>query len=562
MIDWHARSVTSSLNHQRMQPAQCPLIFVLLTGSYPSLILSCSQLNLACAAAVPAPFSAQTQTHVLELTSLACHHAQACHDLVPPDALQPVLRQVVDGFVHDRARPEVMTLGLRSVRGMCARTPLVMNPDLLQVGGPMLTTCITLYFGPQGRKPACARGRAAVHQGSACETLEGSQAGCTPLSRAWPGVPCSVPIQWGCFLRAPLSSASCPLSTCADAAILGRLQDLAQYRTFREKEVTSAARSLISLFRELAPGMLEKRDRGRGADMTLQPLAYGSHKAIERIPGAELLEAELAHGGQADRDETAGGDEPSDDDASADGEESALDEDESADEAGEEGDSGEEGVSDDEPEHSLGEVEEDDLDDDVSEAEASELKSEHEDDALEADQAAGSSQPASGLDTGTDEQASPSSSPEAPTPKPARQQPQPESLAALRQQLSAASNSRKRARLDPSSTQPQPLVDQPSDGPPAAQPDEGAAPDVPLEYGRFLTAEDFDRIRELRQQKMVDAAMAKHGLKSSAKRAKLLAAAQDDAEEALEALVSPHPACQQTLDEQQLRWCSTAPSGL
>ena len=59
--------------------------------------------------------------------------AQACHELVPPDALAPVLRQLVDAFVHDRARPEVMTLGLKTVRELCARTPLVMTPELLQV---------------------------------------------------------------------------------------------------------------------------------------------------------------------------------------------------------------------------------------------------------------------------------------------------------------------------------------------------------------------------------------------------------------------------------------------
>lgn len=58
---------------------------------------------------------------------------QACHDLVPPDVLAPVLRQLVDSFVHDRARPEVMTLGLKTVRELCTRTPLVMTPDLLQV---------------------------------------------------------------------------------------------------------------------------------------------------------------------------------------------------------------------------------------------------------------------------------------------------------------------------------------------------------------------------------------------------------------------------------------------
>ena len=58
---------------------------------------------------------------------------QASHDLVPPEALQPVLRQLVDNFVHDRARPEVMTLGLLSVRELCTRTPLIMTPELLQV---------------------------------------------------------------------------------------------------------------------------------------------------------------------------------------------------------------------------------------------------------------------------------------------------------------------------------------------------------------------------------------------------------------------------------------------
>ena len=42
------------------------------------------------------------------------------------------------------------------------------------------------------------------------------------------------------------------------------LQDLAQYKRARDKPVATAARALIALFRELAPGMLEKKDRGKG----------------------------------------------------------------------------------------------------------------------------------------------------------------------------------------------------------------------------------------------------------------------------------------------------------
>jgi len=40
--------------------------------------------------------------------------------------------------------------------------------------------------------------------------------------------------------------------------------------------VASAARSLITLFREIAPYMLEKKDRGRGADLEARPMEYGA----------------------------------------------------------------------------------------------------------------------------------------------------------------------------------------------------------------------------------------------------------------------------------------------
>ena len=114
---------------------------------------------------------------------LACV-VQACHRLVPPDVLHPVLKQLVDQFVHDKARPEVMTVGLKSVREMCIRSPLVMNQELLS--------------------------------------------------------------------------------------------DLVLYKKFKDKHVSNAAKSLVSLFRELMPKMLEKRDRGRGADLSLEIGEYGA----------------------------------------------------------------------------------------------------------------------------------------------------------------------------------------------------------------------------------------------------------------------------------------------
>jgi len=50
----------------------------------------------------------------------------------PPDAVEPVLKQLVNHFVHDRARPEVIAVGLNTVREMCARMPLIMTEELLR----------------------------------------------------------------------------------------------------------------------------------------------------------------------------------------------------------------------------------------------------------------------------------------------------------------------------------------------------------------------------------------------------------------------------------------------
>jgi hypothetical protein len=54
-----------------------------------------------------------------------------------------------------------------------------------------------------------------------------------------------------------------------------------------------------------------------------------------------------------------------------------------------------------------------------------------------------------------------------------------------------------------------------------------------LEYGRILTEEDFEHIWKLRHQRMVDAVMKKHGLKSASKRDRLQAETEEQAEEAL-----------------------------
>jgi protein SDA1 len=90
--------------------------------------------------------------------------------------------------------------------------------------------------------------------------------------------------------------------------------------------------------------------------------------------------------------------------------------------------------------------------------------------------------------------------------------PQPDSMAYLKKQLAAAKAARAAADGEGD------LADDPA---------------VPLEWGRMMTQDDFDRIRELKHRAMVNAAMSKHGLKSASKRAKALEAAEEEADETM-----------------------------
>ncbi|KAJ1821133.1 Severe Depolymerization of Actin [Coemansia sp. RSA 2599] len=76
------------------------------------------------------------------------------------------------------------------------------------------------------------------------------------------------------------------------------LNDLVMYRKHKNKGVMMAARSLLSLYREINPEMLHRRDRGRDATMGLKNgtavkkdiLGYGETRAAEGVEGIELLE--------------------------------------------------------------------------------------------------------------------------------------------------------------------------------------------------------------------------------------------------------------------------------
>jgi len=137
--------------------------------------------------------------HQKDITAILAYLTQAVHNLVPPDALEPVLQTLANHFVSDRSSNEAMAIGINSIREISSRQPLTMSRELLH--------------------------------------------------------------------------------------------DLAQYRTNKDKGVAIATRSLIGLFREIRPELLQKKDRGKKGQTNLDvvPMAYGAKTVNEEIDGLSLL---------------------------------------------------------------------------------------------------------------------------------------------------------------------------------------------------------------------------------------------------------------------------------
>ena len=69
------------------------------------------------------------QREVAQILAMA---AQACHSLVPPDAVEPVVQAIANHFVADHCAPEVITMGLNAIRELAVRSPSALNTTLLR----------------------------------------------------------------------------------------------------------------------------------------------------------------------------------------------------------------------------------------------------------------------------------------------------------------------------------------------------------------------------------------------------------------------------------------------
>jgi protein SDA1 len=66
------------------------------------------------------------------VTSFLASLAQGTHNLVPPDALEPLITKIANEFVSEASGSEVASAGINAIREICVRQPLAMNETLLQ----------------------------------------------------------------------------------------------------------------------------------------------------------------------------------------------------------------------------------------------------------------------------------------------------------------------------------------------------------------------------------------------------------------------------------------------
>lgn len=70
------------------------------------------------------------------------------------------------------------------------------------------------------------------------------------------------------------------------------IQDLVQYRKYRDNGVVMAARSMLNVVRTLYPAVLRRRDRGKEHDADARPMQFGAAVVRDTIDGTDGLTTE------------------------------------------------------------------------------------------------------------------------------------------------------------------------------------------------------------------------------------------------------------------------------
>ena len=66
-------------------------------------------------------------SHQKDVTNILAYLIQACHDLIPPEDLLPVVKAIAFNFITERCTNEVIAVGINSVREIFSRVPAILR---------------------------------------------------------------------------------------------------------------------------------------------------------------------------------------------------------------------------------------------------------------------------------------------------------------------------------------------------------------------------------------------------------------------------------------------------
>ena len=70
--------------------------------------------------------------HQKEVVVMLQYAAQAAHELIPHDDIQPVVSAIANNFITERNNSEVIAIGLNAMREICKRCPFALDETLLR----------------------------------------------------------------------------------------------------------------------------------------------------------------------------------------------------------------------------------------------------------------------------------------------------------------------------------------------------------------------------------------------------------------------------------------------
>ncbi|KAG5183588.1 SDA1-domain-containing protein [Tribonema minus] len=69
------------------------------------------------------------QSHQREVTHILAYLVQACHPLVPPDDILPIIKAIAHNMVTERCSGDVMAVGINSIKEIIRRVPATLSED-------------------------------------------------------------------------------------------------------------------------------------------------------------------------------------------------------------------------------------------------------------------------------------------------------------------------------------------------------------------------------------------------------------------------------------------------